>query len=466
MKPMIPFILCFLAAIFIQSLWSESEYYFKGTDHQLEVIRIKGEKPGLTVLIFGGIHGDEPGGYFSSEILSRIKLVKGNLIIVPRVNFPSIMLNRRQVHGDMNRKFVPQENPNDPDGEVVKVLKKLMKEADVFINQHDAYGFHRERYISEKYNQSRYGQSLIIDSANFYSKKLKRQINLSETGKRILKRVNQQIKKEAHHFGFWDHDSVDKDTKHLAMRKSATYYALTTFSIPAFGLETSKDLPTLYHKVKYQLLVIKEILREFGLEFVFPPPRVREPVLYWAEFLKNGKDIIRVNSNTNLRLNPGDKIVIKRIFSNYDSGLSANILDWGTLNDINKEFVFKKNTTINVKKNHLAIGKVYLRGFRRDSVREITVDVNGEVRGIPNWGKIELKDGQYFNIRGVVPSFSRVRFDVRGFSLPPGKPDDSNVNIYPDNLIKKYSFKKKSNIYFVKIYTAGGFAGGFQVEII
>jgi hypothetical protein len=378
------------------------------------------------------------------------------------------MLNRRQVHGDMNRKFVPRENPSDPEGEVVKLLKNLMKEADVFINQHDAYGFHRERYISETYNQFRYGQSLIIDSGNFYSQKLKRQINLSETGKRILKRVNRQIENEAHHFGFWDHNSVDKNTRHLAMRKSATYYALTTFSIPAFGLETSKDLPTLYHKVKYQLLVIKEILREFDLEFVFPPLRVREPVLYWAEFLKNGKDIIRVNGNTNLRLNPADKIVIKRIFSNYDSGHSANILDWGTLNDISKELIFKKNTTttIIIKKNHLVIGKVYLRGFRRDSVREITVDVNGGVRKIPNWGKIELKDGQYFNIRGVVPSFSGVRFDVRGFGLPPGKPDDSNVNIYPANLIKKYSFKKKNNIYFVKIYTAGRFAGGFQVEII
>ncbi|MCP5052506.1 MAG: hypothetical protein GY940_35385, partial [bacterium] len=169
------------------------ELYFRGTDHQLEVIRLKGKKPGLTMLIFGGIHGDEPGGYFSSEILPTLKLLKGQLIVVPRVNYPSIMLNKRDLHGDMNRKFVPGELPGDPDAEVVRLLKNLMKEADVFVNQHDAFGFHRHKYISKLYNPKRYGQCLIVDAATFYSKKLKKQVHLAEMGKRILERVNKQI---------------------------------------------------------------------------------------------------------------------------------------------------------------------------------------------------------------------------------------------------------------------------------
>jgi hypothetical protein len=441
------------------------EIYFKETDHQLEVIRIKGEKPGLTVLIFGGIHGDEPGGYFSSEILSQIKLMKGNLIIVPRVNFPSIMLNRREVHGDMNRKFGPEEKPNDPDKEVVKLLKQLMKEADVFINQHDAYGFHRETYISKKYNQQCYGQSLIIDCANFYSRKLKKQMNLGDIGERILERVNRQIKNKDHHFGFWDHNSLAPNTRFPEMKKSATYYVLTTHSIPAFGLETSKDLPDLYHKVKYQLLVIKEILHEFGLEFIYPLPRVDQPVLHWVEFLKNDEEILRVNGNTNLRLQPGDKIVIKEIFSNYNNGLSANILNWGNINDMNKEFVFEKPADILVKKNHLTMGKIYLRNYSKNSVRQIVVDVNGIQKTIPNWGKIAVQKDHYFKILDTYPHFSQIRFDVRGFSLPPGQQDDSHIKIFPKNLIKKYSFKEEGNIYFVKIYNANSFAGEFQVEI-
>lgn len=442
------------------------EIYFQNTDHRLEVLRIEGETPGPTVLIFGGIHGDEPGGYFSSEILSGIKLTKGRLIIVPRVNYPSIMMNRRQVHGDMNRKFVPEHNPEDPDAEVVKVLKELMGEADVFVNQHDAYGFHRETYINKMYNQSRYGQSLIIDSPVFHSRRWKKEIKLAEIGKRIMDRGNKKIENRKHHFGFWDHNSVDRKTNHLEMRKSATYYALTYHSIPAFGLETSKDLPTLSHKVKYQLIMLKEILLEFGLEISsYPSPRVHPPALHWVEFLKNGKDTIRVNGNTNLRLQPGDRIEVKRIFSNYQTGLSANIEGWGSLNDIDKEYEFQKNVTIQVKKNHLTIGRVYLRRFHKSSVREITVDVNGQQQVIPNWGKLEVPEGQYFNILGTQPPFPRTRFDVRGYSAGPGKRDDSNQDIYSHQLIDRFSFKKQGDIYFVKIYTSGRFAGGFQVQL-
>ena len=442
-----------------------AEIYFQGTDHEVEVITIRGEKPGLTVLIFGGIHGDEPGAHFSPEVLSQIQLIKGNLIIVPRVNFPSIMLNRRQIYGDMNRKFGDEAKPNDPDADVVNLLKKLMGEAHVFINLHDAYGFHRETYISKKYNQHCYGQSLIIDCGNFYSKKLERQIDLAAIGERILERVNKQIENKDHHFGFWDHNSLDPSTNFPEMKKSATYYALTAHSIPAFGLETSKDLPSLDYKVSYQLLVVKEILQEFGLEFVYPLPVVKVPVLYWVEFLKNGKDTVRVNENTNLRLEPGDKIVVRDIFSNYDTGLSADILGWGNINDMNKEFLFENATNILVKKNHLTMGKVFLRKYQDNSVREIVLNVNGEEIIIPNWGKITINAGQFFEIKGTRPEFPGVRFDVRGFSLPAGRADDSGVKIYPAKLLKKYSFKEEGVVYFTKIYIGNSFAGEFQVVI-
>lgn len=113
----------------------------------------------------------------------------------------------------------------------------------------------------------------------------------------------------------------------------------------------------------------------------------------------------------------------------------------------------------------MTIGKVYLKTFYPQSIREITVDVNGELQKIPNWGKIQLKAGEYFDIKDTRPHYKRARFDVRGFSLPSGHRDDSNVKIYPKNLLKKYSFKKKGEVYFVKIYNGKRFAGGFQVEI-
>ena len=57
-------------------------------------------------MIIGGIQGDEPGSYLTADLYADIHLKKGNLIVVPRANFYSILLNRREgLTGDMNRAY-------------------------------------------------------------------------------------------------------------------------------------------------------------------------------------------------------------------------------------------------------------------------------------------------------------------------------------------------------------------------
>jgi predicted deacylase len=57
-------------------------------------------------MLIGGIQGDEPGSYLTADLYADIHLKKGNLIVVPRANFYSILLSRREgLTGDMNRKF-------------------------------------------------------------------------------------------------------------------------------------------------------------------------------------------------------------------------------------------------------------------------------------------------------------------------------------------------------------------------
>ncbi len=59
-----------------------------------------------TLLIVGGIHGDEPGGYFAPAVLEKYyKIKSGNLWIIPNLNVDSIIANTRGINGDMNRKF-------------------------------------------------------------------------------------------------------------------------------------------------------------------------------------------------------------------------------------------------------------------------------------------------------------------------------------------------------------------------
>ena len=85
------------------------EVFFEGTDYELHVYRIYGKKQGKTLLLIGGIQGDEPGGFLSADHYADISLEKGNLIVVPRANFHSIVLRRRKINEDMNRTFADEK---------------------------------------------------------------------------------------------------------------------------------------------------------------------------------------------------------------------------------------------------------------------------------------------------------------------------------------------------------------------
>lgn len=50
--------------------------YYEGTDHELHVYRIWGKKPGKTLLLIGGIQGDEPGGFLSADHYADLALAK------------------------------------------------------------------------------------------------------------------------------------------------------------------------------------------------------------------------------------------------------------------------------------------------------------------------------------------------------------------------------------------------------
>ncbi len=44
-------------------------------------------------MLIGRIQGNEPGGFLSADLYADMSLDTGNLIIVPRANFYSIIMN-------------------------------------------------------------------------------------------------------------------------------------------------------------------------------------------------------------------------------------------------------------------------------------------------------------------------------------------------------------------------------------
>ena len=259
-------VLVLLLIVSPYSLHAETvrKVYFKGTDLELDVITIKGRVPGPTLLILGGIQGDEPGGYLAADLYADLTLKKGNLIVVPRANFLSIVENRRGVQGDMNRKFAGSTKASDRDLEIVAIIKNLMRKSDFFLNLHDGSGFYRSKWESPLRNPRRYGQSIIVDTEEFVGPDGK-VIHMGRMVRRVLEKVNPQISSEDHFFHLNNHRTLKKDTKHKEQRRSATFHALTKVGISAFGIETSKSIADYRLRVRYQTMVVNAFLEEMGI---------------------------------------------------------------------------------------------------------------------------------------------------------------------------------------------------------
>ncbi|MCK5227051.1 MAG: succinylglutamate desuccinylase/aspartoacylase family protein, partial [Desulfobulbaceae bacterium] len=257
------------------------EVFLPNTDHELHVYRIFGDIPGKTVMIIGGIQGDEPGSYLTADLYADINLKKGNLIVVPRANFYSILLNRREgLTGDMNRKFDTEEKrKNNFEEEVVTVLKHLIAESDCLLNLHEGSGYYNPVWVSAIENPKRYGQSIIFDAKTYKVPGENRTIHLGDIARKVVDKVNPQIDNKRHRFRVSDHDTLSSKSIHKEQRKSATYYALTTAHIPAFGVETSKSIKSLKTKIRLHKLVINTMMEEFGIVldppgFIVSPPKL------------------------------------------------------------------------------------------------------------------------------------------------------------------------------------------------
>ena len=173
----------------VQGLYASKLYDF-------ELIK-KGQQDNNTLLIIGGIQGDEPGGFMSASLLAtHYTITKGSVWVVPNLNFDSIITRSRGRFGDMNRKF-SNLSVKDPDFPNVERIKNLILEKDVkmVINLHDGSGFYRKKYIDNMHSPRRWGQSSIIDQSVI---KVNEYNNLLEISQRVCDAINTKLIKKSH----------------------------------------------------------------------------------------------------------------------------------------------------------------------------------------------------------------------------------------------------------------------------
>lgn len=460
--------------------------FHEGTDHALHVYRIYGKQPGKTLLLIGGIQGDEPGGFISADHYADLSLVRGNLIVVPRANFQSIVLQQRKINEDMNRKF-DEDHQDNYEAKIVKILKTLIRESDCLLNLHDGSGFYSETWENNLRNPSRYGQSIIADCEVYVDPVSGKRIELGQMARSVVEKINREIQDPKHHFHFNNHRTGDADSPNKEQRKSATYYALYSCGIPAFGVETSKRL-TLDLKVRHHNLAINAFMDRLGIVPETPGLNLDEPELRYLVISVNNSLPVAVEKEQTLFINPEDTIRISHIEANYERGLSADIMDHGTMNDLRKKVSITQPTRIVVRKDYYPCGVVYLAfgdsGTKPDSrIAEANgkqalpdrlfykIRVNGKEQYHQNYAHVPLLRGDQLelvdvfssfidsadmivNFKGYVGSRSTNTGEDRGFVIDTGR-----------DLWARYSLQKMGRNYQVVVKHNGKAVGKLFVDL-
>jgi hypothetical protein len=364
----------------------------------------------------------------------------------------------------MNRKFTSNSVSETMEDRIVSILKDLISESDCLLNLHDGVGYYYPKYINKWRNPMRFGQAIIADCEEYRIPGTNKVIKLGEMAREVIRRVNPRIKYELYKFHFMNTRTGDEDSPHKEQRRSATYYALTKHHIPAFGIETSKFLPSIDLKVRYHNLVINEFKRIFGIIPESPGLVLDPPVLKYLVVSVNNQPPIVIEMGQTLILNPGDSIKISHIEANYERGLSLDILGYGDLNDYRKRFRIFRNTTILVRKDNHVFAEVPIKvtskrvrygnaKVLKDNVRYFILEMGGRKILVPNGETIDIVKGESIKIIDVLPEINRSgRFTVnfkgfvgdwknntgedRGFIINTGK-----------DLMKKYAIDKNKMLY-------------------
>jgi hypothetical protein len=105
--------------------------------------------PGEIIMLLGGVHGNEPGGWLAAErIVDSIRPTSGALLVIPRTNKLAINLFERTTDemGDLNRSY-----PGNPAGKPMEVMAAEIIDTlrefhvNVLIDMHESWAFYNNR---------------------------------------------------------------------------------------------------------------------------------------------------------------------------------------------------------------------------------------------------------------------------------------------------------------------------------
>lgn len=393
-------------------------------------------KPGPTLLVIGGIQGDEPGGFNAASLLvTDYRVTAGEVWVVPNLNFESIIQRSRGVYGDMNRKFLTLRAA-DPEYAQIQKIKSIILDPQVtmILNLHDGSGFFSPNYRSPLANPDRWGQSVIIDQENVEGIS---HGELNNIATRAIKTANSKIDTPAHYYHV---KNTQTRLGNEEMEKTLSYFAVR-HGKSAFGVEASKEFLT--HERSFFLLnIVEAFMTDIGVGFE------RD-----FSLTQNG---VKGRIEGNVRLAMYDNRML------FDMANARSALNYVPLKKNAPIDYTPSNPLIAVLRNHndihIRYGNrhvTYLRPQYKDydtSLNNISMTIDGEERQVKLGSEVTIVSA--FKVAPIAD----YRINVIGFKRA-GVDDESNITIERQAILQKFSVDKQGKLYRLEVYRADKFCG-------
>ncbi len=395
--------------------------------------------PGKTALIVGGIQGDEPGGFNAAALIAtRYNILSGRVIVVPNLNFESIIKRSRGVYGDMNRKF-DQVSKTDPERQTIAKIKSMITDpnVDFILNLHDGSGFFTPTRKNDMHNPDRWGQSIIIDQALMPATYTGLFSDLAVTAQQCADKVNGHLIDPGHTVHVKNTRTAEGDQE---MAKTLTFFAMKNKK-PAFGVEASKSFLT-PGRVYYHLLAIESFLTKAGISFK-------------RDFSLSKKEIKKV-IDKDIALTLGERRVLLyaeniRNRINYLPMEKGGDLQFLVNNPL-LALVHNKSD-FSLYHGNRCLSHLSPQYFEYDlGIDGIEMDVDGKKQQVPFGSRILVKE------QFMVHPIPDHRVNIIGFTTQNVK-DEAGLLVTRNDCIQRFSIDRDGQIFRIEVYKHGKFNG-------
>ncbi|WP_428561941.1 MAG: M99 family carboxypeptidase catalytic domain-containing protein [Solidesulfovibrio sp. DCME] len=427
--------------LFLTTLWLlVAASTAQGGNLDFTLHKLDSGRPGPTILVVGGIQGDEPGGFYTAALLvSHYKIKSGAVWVVPNLNFLSMIHNSRGMHGDMNRKFADLD-PKDPEYEAIQKIKAIITDprVEAVLHLHDGWGFFSPTYVSEWQNPKRWGQSVIIDQDRVPASRFG---DLAALAEKAAAEANERLydPMHAYHVKNTHTRGLDDETA-KEMSKTLTYFAINNGK-PAFGIEGSKNVSP-FLSAYYHLAVVESFLRSFGIAFErafeLATPQVADALQsnVAVSFFDNKVYLDLRNARERLRYIP----LKKGSAVEYRPG--SPIMALVSAEKSLKVYFGNKNVT--------ELDPQYCE--YDTSLEAVPMEIDGVKRVVP-FGRV-VPVAKNFRVE----TGADYRANIIGFSKP-GLANEAGLTLALSDLQPGYSVDKAGTIFRIEIYKGDKFCG-------